>query len=147
MKIYNDLTKIYKRIFWTKTIGLSLSLVGVLMLMTNFNYQEYKMFFWAMMFWYPMVGGMVGIMGILDYHPTLKINLYLWRGAMMGAFMNLLLVLLAYDSLVSIANAYQINISAGSLIAATILEGALVGLFMDYVTTKMFGEGAELLER
>jgi|GEM_PF-5114219 len=45
MKIYNDLTKIYKRIFWTKTIGLSLSLVGVLMLMTNFNYQEYKMFF------------------------------------------------------------------------------------------------------
>jgi len=29
------------------------------------------------MFWYPMVGGMVGIMGILDYHPTLKINLYL----------------------------------------------------------------------
>gem|GEM_PF-5389144 len=66
---------------------------------------------------------------------------------MMGAFMNLLLVLLAYDSLVSIANAYQINISAGSLIAATILEGALVGLFMDYVTTKMFGEGAELLER
>lgn len=147
-KMYGKLNGFYKRITWGKTSGLILSLIGVFgIMLTLDNYHNYTALLWAMVFWYPTVGAIIAIMGVMDYHPVLKMKLTYWRGAMVGGFMNLVFVLAAYTQLLSMSKDYGLNYSGWSLVICGVIEGVIVGFLMDYFLTKKFGEGPALLER
>ena len=147
MEAYNDLTKIYKRIFWGKVMGFVLASIGVLILIFAFDYSISSYFLWGIVLWYTTIGGLVGIMGILDYHPLFKMHLYLWRGLLLGGFMNVILTFFIYDIMINMLNnATGILVSTCTIFVGLFFEGAIIGLVIDYFMTKKFGEGKELLK-
>ena len=82
-----------------------------------------------------------GVFGVFARHPILNMSLpWYFRGALIGGWMNLLLVLFAYDQFVQLTDswnhAYGLYISPYWLI----LEGVIIGMMMDYLLTRWFGE-------
>lgn len=97
----------------------------------------------GVLLWYTMMGAMIAMFGVMDYHPIIKIRMNAWcRGAMIGASMNFILLLVAYDALaphLATATVFT-DISPFWLV----LEGAVVGVIIDLMVTKKTGEGAVL---
>ena len=55
---------------------------------------------WAMLLWYTTLGAIIGVFGVFTYHPILKIPFPWWvRAPLIGAWMNFVLTLFAYDGL------------------------------------------------
>jgi len=58
---------------------------------------------WGILLWYPTVGAIIGLVGVYTRHPILKFPLPWWvRAPLVGAWMNLVLMLFAYDTLQAI---------------------------------------------
>ena len=96
----------------------------------------------GVLLWYPTVGAFIGVFGVFAKHPILNLPMHWYfRGALIGGWMNLLLVLFAYDQFVQLTDswnhAYGLYISPYWLI----LEGVIIGMAMDYLLTRWFGEG------
>ena len=98
------------------------------------------MFKIGIILWYSLVGAFIGLMGVMNYNPVLKIKMNAWfRGILVGGFMNLVLVLIAYDVFVDLmANATAFT---GMSPFWFVLEGAIVGVIIDLIATKHSGEG------
>jgi len=148
MKIYDKLGTLGKKIFWGKMIGFLLSILGVLSIIVLVEgYQAYTKFLYAVLLWYPMLGAMITLSSVMEEYPIFKWKLYLWRGVLIGAVFNFIFALLAYEKIVSLFEAFlNVELSEGVIISVVVLEGVLVGLLIDYVTTKKFGEGRKLRE-
>lgn len=97
----------------------------------------------GLMFWYTTVGAFVGLMGIWSKHPILEgFGLPWWlRGALIGGWMNFVLYLIAAQQISAIVIAMFGEYSAWLSPYLMVLEGILVGVFIDYVVTHQFGEG------
>ena len=98
----------------------------------------------AFLFWYTTIGAFVGVMGVFDWHPVLRIPLPWWlRSSIIGAWMNLVLALFIHERLGEMM--VQAMGEDGVLQSPFwfVLEGALVGLFIGYFATRFGGEGPE----
>lgn len=134
---------IIMRITYGKTLGFIFAGVGILI----FPY-FYPDVGWviqlAFVLYYIMIGAFVGLMGVLNYHPIIKMSLPWWfRGPWIGGWMNLILMMFIYDELSTMQIA---AFGAGSLLSSPwwfVVEGALFGLFTDFICTKYAGEGVE----
>ncbi len=134
---------IIMRITYGKTLGLIIAGGGIL-LFPNF----YPDIGWVMqiafVLYYIMIGAFVGLMGVLNYHPLIKMPLPWWlRGLWIGGWMNLILTLFIYDDLSTMQIA---AFGEGALLSSPwwfVFEGALFGLFVDFICTKFAGEGVE----
>ena len=103
-------------------------------------------FRWAILFWYITLGAFIAMFGILTWHPILKFSMPWWfRGLFFGAWMNFLLVLFIYDRLAAMMLQWPGADSAFTSPYWMVLEGAIVGLSIDFAATKLVGEGSELL--
>ena len=147
-KFLDKQNNLVKRIFWSKMIWFIISILGFLVILTFYNKPEYSLFMWWILFWYPTIWAMVALMWIFDKHPVFKSwKMNLWRWLFIWAFMNLILVLFAHDILLSLSqDMFWNNITTGLLFLWTILEWAIVWLFIDYITTKKFGEWTSLIK-
>jgi hypothetical protein len=92
--------------------------------------------------WYPTLGAIIGMFGVFAYHPILNFPMPWWlRGALLGGWMNFLLTLFAYEQIctfvIAVFGEYAEYISPFVMV----IEGALIGLLMDYFLTRWFGEG------
>jgi hypothetical protein len=97
----------------------------------------------GVLLWYTMMGAMIGVFGVMDYHPILKMRMPAWfRGVVIGGSMNLILLLIAYDALEPhlVTATVFTNISPFWIV----FEGAVLGLIIDMFITKKTGEGASL---
>ena len=97
--------------------------------------------------WYTTLGAIIGLCGPLDRHPLFPAWRLRWwlRGAVMGAWMNLLLLLLMHEQLAALAQAAA---SPGSVFGNPswiLAEGALIGLVLDGLATRLAGEGRQLM--
>ena len=83
--------------------------------------------------WYTTLVGIVGIFGVSTQHPILKMDLPWWVLApFLGAWMNFVLTLFAYDKLVAImVSTFGVDgfLSSPFWFAA---EGAVVGLIIGF---------------
>ena len=98
----------------------------------------------GVLFWYLTFGAIIGMFGVFDWHPILKISLPWWiRGIFLGAWLNFVLVLISYDVLAAVMLAY--SGPDGLLLSPfwCVAEGAVIGLFIDYFATRYGGEGSE----
>lgn len=96
----------------------------------------------AVLFWYPTLGAIVGVFGLFSYHPIFNFSIPWWiRGAIIGAWMNFVLTLFAYDQIGTVILAIMGEYSAYISPFVMVVEGALVGVFMDFVLTRFCGEG------
>ena len=95
----------------------------------------------GILFWYATLGAIIGVFGVYTRHPILNLPLPWWvRGAILGGWMNFLLTLIAYDQIdavmVAMFGAYDLALSPFWMI----IEGAIIGMIMDYILTRYFGE-------
>jgi hypothetical protein len=99
---------------------------------------------WGILFWYVTFGGIIGLMGVMTYHPILKMPLPWWlRDPAVGAWLNFVLVFFAYDlmgqAMVSVFGADGL-LSSPFWFAA---EGAVVGFVIGFAANHFGGEGKD----
>jgi hypothetical protein len=94
--------------------------------------------------WYTTFGALIGVFGMINYHPLLKISMPFWfRGIVFGAWFNLVAAFLAHEQIAAFLDGLEV-VSLESPFWF-VLEGAVVGLVIDGIATWFGGEGKELL--
>jgi len=91
---------------------------------------------------------MIGVFGVFTYHPILKMPMPWWfRAPLIGAWMNFVLVLFAYDDL----RAIMVSVFGETGIITSPFwfsaEGAIIGLIIGNLATRFGGEGKETVGR
>jgi hypothetical protein len=129
------------RIVVGKIIGFLFGLAGLIFL-PYFLPEAGWMARWGILFWYTTVGAVVGMAGVMTWHPVLHLPMPWWvRAPVIGAWMNFVLVFFAHelmtDMLVSVFGADGVLQSPFWFVS----EGALVGLVIGYFATRLGGEG------
>ncbi|RED53352.1 hypothetical protein [Aestuariispira insulae] len=136
-----DHPKIVTRIIIGKLIGAAFG-AGAFFLLPDLGQENSLMLKWGFFFWYITFGAIIGIMGIFDHHPVLRIPMPWWlRAPAIGAWLNLVLTLITYDLLQRILASYFPEGSALQSPFWFVLEGAVLGLIIGYVATRFGGEG------
>ncbi|MDE0820670.1 MAG: hypothetical protein OSA95_06090 [Opitutales bacterium] len=126
-----------------KAIGFLFGLLGFIF-MTYFLPDVGWMLRWGVLLWYTAVGAMIGVFGVFTYHPVLKMPWPWWlRAPLLGAVMNFILVLFAFDDIQSMMTSLfgESGILSSPFWLAA--EGAIIGLVIDYLATRFGGEGKE----
>jgi hypothetical protein len=77
-KIYKNMSALLKRTMWAKILGFIVSLLAFIWFIMNGYYTDNSMMAWGILFWYPLVGVMVGLSGTMDKHPLLG-KMTIWR--------------------------------------------------------------------
>ena len=102
-------------------------------------------FLLGIVFWYTMLGVFVGLLGV--FRKYLFIPMPWWfRGSWVGLWLNLGLALLIWDVAEDALAARGIGLSFGTYILGSIVEGAILGLVLDFLATKFGGEGKETIK-
>ncbi len=128
-----------------KAIGLLFGLVGFISLP----------YFWpdanlllrlGVLFWYTTLGAIIGVFGVFTYHPVLKLPMPWWiRAPVIGAWMNFVLTLFAFDTMQTILIAMFGEEGAFISPFWFIVEGAIIGFVIGYLATRFGGEGKSVL--
>ena len=99
------------------------------------------------LFWYLTIGSMIGLMGVLDWHPVFDVRLPWWvRGPFIGAWMNFVLVFFAYDLTAEFMQVVEDYFGLALSPFWFALEGAVVGRIIGWASTALGGEGPAVLE-
>ena len=130
-----------------KVLGLVLSVAGLLIFQGMLPELGLR-FNIALVLWFVTIGAFVGLMGVFSVYPMLNVPLPWWfRGAWIGGWMNLLLVLLAYDQLSATMTE---TFGAGSVLDSPwwiVLDGMCFGLAADWLCTRLGGEGVKCVSK
>lgn len=131
------------RIAVGKAIGFALGILGFFLLPSVMPDASFMLRL-GFLFWYATVGAIIGAFGVFTWHPILKLPMPWWvRAPIIGAWMNFVLTLFAYDKF---AELMLIVFTADSMFTSPfwcVLEGAIVGLLIGYFATRLGGEGKE----
>ncbi len=135
------------RIAIGKGIGFLVGLIGFIFL-PFFLPEAGWLIRWGILLWYTTLGAVIGVFGVVTYHPVLKLPMPWWFGApLVGAWMNFVLTFFAYDTMKDMLVAM---FGAEGVLTSPFwftLEGAVVGLLIGYFATRFGGEGAETVGR
>ena len=134
------------RIAISKLIGFLFGLIGFIFL-PCFLPEASLLFRWGILLWYTTMGAVIGVFGVITYHPVLKMPLPWWfRGVLLGAWMNFVLTFFAFD--VMQAMLFSMFGENGLLISPFwfVAEGAIIGFIIEFFATRFGGEGKETVE-
>jgi hypothetical protein len=96
----------------------------------------------AFLFWYTTLGAFIGLVGVMTWHPLLRMPMPWWfSSVLIGAWMNLVLTLFIYDRLAEMMLELPVG---GGLFQSPfwfVAEGAIVGIIIGYFATRFGGEG------
>lgn len=134
------------RIAIGKAVGLAFGLAGFIFL-PYFWPEASLLLRVGILFWYATLGAIIGVFGVITYHPILRLPLPWWvRAPLIGGWMNFVLTFFSYDAmqtlLVSVFG-YDGLFNSPFWFAA---EGAIVGLTIGYLATHFGGEGKDTLD-
>jgi hypothetical protein len=130
------------RIAVGKGIGFAFGLVGLIFL-PHFLPDVGWMPRLGILFWYTTVGAIIGMFGVMTWHPVLRLPMPWWfRASVLGAWMNFVLVFFAHELMAEMMVAVFGESGALQSPFWFVAEGALIGLVIGYFATKLGGEGA-----
>ena len=134
------------RIAIGKAIGFGVGLIGFLTLPAVYPGAD-PFLSWGILLWYTTMGGLIGLAGVITWHPLLDIRLPWWvRGPTLGAWLNFVLVFFAHNQM----NAVLVSLFGADGVLQSpfwfVAEGALVGLLIGYLATRFGGEGRAALD-
>ena len=135
------------RVVIGKSIGFALGLIGLIIipfLWPDSGWMERI----AFLFWYTTLGAFVGLVGVMTWHPLLRMPMPWWfSSVLIGAWMNLVLTLFIYDRLTEM----MLELPVGSGLFQSpfwfVAEGAIVGLVIGYFATRFGGEGPDTVQQ
>jgi len=134
------------RIAIGKSIGFLFGLVGFIML-PYFLPEAGWLIRWGILLWYTTLGAVIGVFGVITYHPVLKLPMPWWfRAPLMGAWMNFVLTFFAYDVMQAMMTSTFGDDGVLSSPFWFTAEGAIVGLVIGFFATRYGGEGKETVE-
>jgi len=129
-----------------KAAGLVFGLTGFVVL-PQVSPDSDPMLMWGFLLWYITLGAVIGVFGVMTWHPALEFPMPWWfRGPFVGGWMNFVLVLFAHDALAKIMTDTFGRASAFRSPFWFILEGALFGLVVAYLATRYGGEGKATID-
>ena len=101
---------------------------------------------WGVFLWYITFGAIIGVFGVYARLPLIGITTPWWiRGAYIGAWLNFIISLVAYDALEQL----MLSIFGENGVIASpfwvVLEGVVFGAAIDFFATRFGGEGADIL--
>ncbi len=103
---------------------------------------------WGILLWYTTLGAIIGVFGVLTWHPVLRLPMPWWfRAPLVGGWMNFVLTFFAYDTMSVMMESI---FGAGGLLSSPFwftAEGAVVGLVIGYFATRFGGEGRDIVDR
>jgi len=134
------------RIALGKVMGFGIGLIGFLSLPAV--YPDADPFLrWGILLWYTTMGGLIGLAGVVTWHPLLDMRLPWWvRGPALGGWLNFVLVFFAHRQMSAVL---QSMFGANGMLQSPfwfVAEGALVGLLIGYLATRFGGEGRAALD-
>ena len=134
------------RIVIGKTIGLIVGLVGFVSL-PYFSAGASELARWGVLLWYITFGAIIGVYGVITWHPVLRLPMPWWfRSSVIGAWLNFVVAFFTFETIgSSLAPGFGMTNFAG-FAAAFALEGAIVGLIIGFVATRIGGEGAAIVD-
>jgi hypothetical protein len=132
---------IITRIAIGKLIGFLVGSIGFFII-TLVLPETSLMFRIGIILWYTTFGAIIGVFGIFTWHPVLKLPLPWWlRSGIIGAWMNFVLTLIAYNEL----NKIILTIFGENGLLSSpfwfVAEGLIIGIIIGYFATKLGGEG------
>ena len=129
------------RILIGKSLGFLIGLIGFFLIPLFLPDAGYMLRF-GVLFWYTTIGAVIGLFGVYDHHPVLRLPLPWWlRSTFLGGWMNLLLTLFTYDQMALwMTQLFGVNGALQSPFWFTV-EGMIVGLLIGYFATRFGGEG------
>lgn len=130
------------RIAIGKGLGLLVGILGFVLLPT-FLPDADLMLRWGILLWYATFGAIIGVFGVFDFHPILKLPLPWWfRSPFIGGWLNFVLVFFAHDDM----RAMMVSMfGEGGMLQSPfwfVAEGAIIGFVIGYFATRYAGEGA-----
>jgi len=134
------------RIVIGKTIGLIVGLVAfftIPQLVPDMS----PLIRWGVLFWYITFGAIIGVFGVVTYHPILRLPLPWWiRAPFMGAWLNFVLAFFAYESFGRVLAA--VFGADGALQSPFWLAGlgAILGTIIGFLATRYGGEGKDAVD-
>ena len=135
------------RIAVGKGIGFAFGLVGLIFL-PYFLPDVGWMPRLGILFWYTTVGAIIGMFGVMTWHPVLRLPMPWWfRASVLGAWMNFVLVFFAHELMAEMMVAVFGEGGALQSPFWFVAEGALIGLVIGYFATKLGGEGAATVQQ
>ena len=134
------------RIAIGKGIGFIIGLAGFIS-MPWFIPESGWMIRWGILFWYTTMGAVIGVFGVVTWHPIFRLPMPWWlRAPLIGGWMNFVLTFFAYNDLqrmmVQMLGENGIISSPFWIVA----EGIIVGLIIGFVATKFGGEGKHIVD-
>ena len=103
---------------------------------------------WGILLWYTTLGAIIGVFGVLTWHPVLRLPMPWWfRAPLVGGWMNFVLTFFAYDTMSVMMESI---FGAGGLLSSPFwftAEGAVVGLVIGYFATRFGGEGKDTVHK
>jgi len=133
------------RIVIGKTVGLIVGILGFV-LMPFFWPEAGWLIRWGVLLWYTTLGAIIGMFGVFSWHPILHLPMPWWvRGPFIGAWMNFVLTFFGYEAMRAMLVS---TFGADGLLTSPywfVLEGALIGLLIEYLATRFGGEGRDTL--
>ena len=129
------------RIVVGKSIGFVFGLAGLIFL-PHFLPDVGWMPRLGIFFWYTTVGAVIGVFGVMNWHPVFNLPMPWWiRAPFLGAWMNFVLVFFAHDLMSEMLVAVFGEHGAMQSPFWFVAEGAIIGLVIGYFATKLGGEG------
>ncbi|MEE9332444.1 MAG: hypothetical protein V3U89_09490 [Methylophilaceae bacterium] len=134
------------RIAIGKVVGLVFGLIGFIFL-PHFWPEATLLLRIGVLFWYITLGAIIGVFGVVTYHPVLRFSMPWWiRAPLIGGWMNFVLTFFAYDAIQTMLIAifgYDGTLNSPFWF---VVEGAIIGFIMGYFATHFGGEGRDLLD-
>ena len=132
-----DKTLVMTRVAIGNGIGFIVGLIGLIVLPYFFADVGWLLR-WGILFWYITVGAVIGVFGVVTWHPILKLPMPWWaRATLVGAWMNFVLVFFAYDDLQAVMAQTFLAEGVFSSPFWFAFEGAIVGYVMGFFANRI----------
>jgi hypothetical protein len=140
-------TYIIKRVGTAKMVGFLIGLIAFLVIPTIWPSESMWLRI-GILLWYGTFGAFIGIIGLFNEHPVFKFRMPFWfRGLVFGAWLNLVLAFLMHDKLAVLIPQVGGVLTGFRNPFWIVLEGAVLGLLIDGIATRVAGEGMPAADR
>ncbi|MCF7917448.1 hypothetical protein K9L27_00350 [Candidatus Gracilibacteria bacterium] len=145
-----------RRMALSKGLGIFLGIIGTFFIPASaLTERSGVIFYWGILLWGMTLGFVIGLAGLITQNPLwdkkwlpFKHHLWrpFWRGGIVGAWLELLFVILSYEKVIALLGFLNISwISTENIIWWAILAGFFWGAIIDLLATKFGGEGKNIL--